>query len=50
MTVPKLRTQVLPRSEESGGHVSMIDNVVPPRARGPHLHKHDFDEALGSFP
>jgi quercetin dioxygenase-like cupin family protein len=46
MTVPKLRTQVLLRSEESGGHVSVIDNVVPPRAKGPHLHKHDFDEAF----
>jgi quercetin dioxygenase-like cupin family protein len=46
MTVPKLRTQVLLRSEESGGHVSVIDNVVPPRAKGPYLHTHDFDEAF----
>jgi quercetin dioxygenase-like cupin family protein len=46
MTVPKLRTQVLLRSEESGGHVSVIDNVERPRAKGPYLHKHDFDEAF----
>jgi quercetin dioxygenase-like cupin family protein len=46
MTVPELRSQVLLRSEESGGHVSVMDNVVAPRAKGPHLHKHDFDEAF----
>jgi len=46
MTGPELRSQVLLRSEESGGHVSVIDNVVAPRAKGPYLHKHDFDEAF----
>jgi quercetin dioxygenase-like cupin family protein len=46
MTVPQLRSQVLLRSEESGGHVSVIENVVSPRAKGPNLHKHDFDEAF----
>jgi quercetin dioxygenase-like cupin family protein len=46
MAVPKLRTQVLLRSEESGGHVSVVENTLPPRAKGPHLHKHDFDEAF----
>jgi quercetin dioxygenase-like cupin family protein len=46
MTVPQVRTQVLLRGEESGGHVSVIENVVPPRAKGPPLHKHDFDEAF----
>jgi quercetin dioxygenase-like cupin family protein len=46
MTDPNLRTQVLLRSEESGGHVSVMYNVVAPRAKGPPLHKHDFDEAF----
>jgi quercetin dioxygenase-like cupin family protein len=46
MTVPNLRTRILLRSEASGGHVSVIENVVPPRAKGPYLHKHDFDEAF----
>ena len=46
MTVPQLRSQVLLRGEESGGHVSVIENVVSPRAKGPYLHKHDFDEAF----
>lgn len=46
MTVPKLSTQVLLRGEESGGHVSVLDNVVPARSKGPDLHKHDFDEAF----
>jgi quercetin dioxygenase-like cupin family protein len=26
--------------------VSVIENVVAPRAKGPYLHKHDFDEAF----
>jgi quercetin dioxygenase-like cupin family protein len=39
-------TKVLLRSEESGGHVSVIENVLPPRFSGPHLHTHDFDEAF----
>jgi len=46
MSVPKLRTQVLLRSEESGGAISVIENVVPADAKGPHLHTHDFDEAF----
>jgi quercetin dioxygenase-like cupin family protein len=46
MTVPDLRSQVLLRSEQSAGHVSVIENVVAPRAKGPYLHKHDFDEAF----
>jgi quercetin dioxygenase-like cupin family protein len=39
-------TKVLLRSEESGGHVSLIENVLAPRFAGPHLHTHDFDEAF----
>ena len=41
-----LRTDVLLRSEETGGHVSMTENVVPPHTAGPPLHTHDFDEAF----
>jgi quercetin dioxygenase-like cupin family protein len=43
---PKLRSKVLLRSEETGGHVSLCDNVIPPRSPGPPLHTHDFDEAF----
>jgi quercetin dioxygenase-like cupin family protein len=46
MTVPQLRSQVLLRSEESRGSVSVVENVVAPRAKGPCLHRHDFDEAF----
>jgi quercetin dioxygenase-like cupin family protein len=46
MTVPDLRSQILLRSEQSACHVSVIENVVAPRAKGPYLHKHDFDEAF----
>ena len=46
MTVPDLRSRVLLRSEQSGGQVSVIYNIVAPRAKGPSLHKHDFDEAF----
>jgi quercetin dioxygenase-like cupin family protein len=38
--------QVLLRSEESGGHVAVCENVAPPRWPGPPLHHHDFDEAF----
>ena len=43
---PNLRTDVLLRSEETGGHVSATEIVVPPRTAGPPLHTHDFDEAF----
>jgi len=43
--VTGLRTDVLLRSEETGGHLSVTDIVVPPGA-GPPLHTHDFDEAF----
>jgi quercetin dioxygenase-like cupin family protein len=45
-SVPNLSTKVLLRSEQSGGHVSVIENVIPAHSRGPHLHTHDFDEAF----
>ena len=38
--------KVLLRSEESGGEVSLVDNVVPAGFPGPPLHTHDFDEAF----
>jgi len=45
-SVPNLRTNVLLRSEQSGGHISVIENVIPPHNAGPPLHRHDFDEAF----
>ena len=41
-----LTTNVLLRSEESGGNVSVTEIVVPPHTAGPPLHTHDFDEAF----
>src|SRR4051794_18999757 len=41
-----LRTDVLLRSEQTGGQVSVTEMVVPPHAAGPPLHTHDFDEAF----
>ena len=38
--------KVLVRSEESGGHVALCENVAPPHWAGPPLHHHDFDEAF----
>jgi quercetin dioxygenase-like cupin family protein len=45
-SAPSLRTNVLLRSEQSGGHVSMMEIVVPAHNAGPPLHRHDFDEAF----
>jgi quercetin dioxygenase-like cupin family protein len=45
-SVPNLRTNVLLRSEETGGHVSLVEVVIPPHTAGPPLHTHDFDEAF----
>src|ERR671930_753265 len=44
-SVPTLRTNVLLHSEETGGHVSVTEIVVPAHSAGPPLHTHDFDEA-----
>jgi mannose-6-phosphate isomerase-like protein (cupin superfamily) len=38
--------EVLLRSEESDGVVSVVDNTVPANWPGPYLHRHDFDEAF----
>jgi quercetin dioxygenase-like cupin family protein len=45
-SVPNLTTNVLLRSEETGGHVSVTEIVVGPHNAGPPLHRHDFDEAF----
>jgi len=44
-SLPNLTTNVLLRSEETDGHVSVTEIVVPPHSAGPPLHTHDFDEA-----
>jgi quercetin dioxygenase-like cupin family protein len=44
--MPDLRTDVLLHGEQSGGHVSMMENVVAAQSPGPPLHVHDFDEAF----
>jgi quercetin dioxygenase-like cupin family protein len=40
------QTTVLLRSDESGGHVALVENTVPGGWEGPPLHHHDFDEAF----
>ena len=45
-SVPNLTTNVLLRSEETDGNVSVTEIVVPPHNAGPPLHTHDFDEAF----
>ena len=45
-SAPDLHTNVLLRSEQSAGHVSVMENVVSARSAGPPLHTHDFDEAF----
>ena len=45
-SVPTVRTNVLLRSEETGGQVSVTEVEVPPHTAGPPLHTHDFDEAF----
>ena len=45
-SVTNLRTNVLLRGEQTGGHVSVTEIEVPPHSAGPPLHTHDFDEAF----
>jgi quercetin dioxygenase-like cupin family protein len=40
------RINVLLRSEQSGGHVAVMDNTVPAGITGPPLHHHAFDETF----
>jgi len=44
--LPDVTTNVLLHSDETGGHVSVTEIVVPPHTAGPPLHRHDFDEAF----
>lgn len=44
-SLPNLTTNVLLRSEETDGQVSVTEIEVPPHSAGPPLHTHDFDEA-----
>ena len=44
--MPNLHTNVLLRSEETAGHMSVTEIVVPPHTAGPPLHTHDFDETF----
>ncbi len=43
---PDVRSRVLLRSEETGGSMSLVENVVAAGSAGPPLHRHDFDEAF----
>ena len=45
-SLPNLTTNVLLNNEETDGHVSVTEIVVPPHTAGPPLHTHDFDEAF----
>jgi catechol 2,3-dioxygenase-like lactoylglutathione lyase family enzyme/quercetin dioxygenase-like cupin family protein len=45
-SVPNLAANVLLRSEETGGQMSVTELMVPPHNAGPPLHVHDFDEAF----
>ena len=45
-SAPDLRTDFLLLGEQSGGRVSLMENVVAAHSPGPPLHKHDFDEAF----
>ena len=42
----ELHTDILLRSEQSAGHVSIMENIVSAGSAGPPLHKHDFDEGF----
>jgi quercetin dioxygenase-like cupin family protein len=43
---PNLSVSVLLHSEQTGGHMSVTEVVVPAHTAGPPLHVHDFDEAF----
>jgi quercetin dioxygenase-like cupin family protein len=46
MSCESVPPRVLLRSEQSDGHVSVIQSTMPAGAKGPPLHLHDFDEAF----
>jgi quercetin dioxygenase-like cupin family protein len=39
-------TKVLLRSEQTGDHLSVVENTLPAGLEGPPLHTHDFDETF----
>jgi quercetin dioxygenase-like cupin family protein len=46
MSTESTPPRVLLRSEQSDGHVSLIESTMSAGADGPPLHTHDFDEAF----
>jgi quercetin dioxygenase-like cupin family protein len=46
MSTKSFRTNVLLRSEQTDGQLSVIENTVPAGWEGPPLHHHDFDETF----
>src|SRR5438874_631950 len=46
MYTDEFKSKVLLRSEQSGGHVAIIEGSVPAHWEGPPLHHHDHDEGL----
>jgi quercetin dioxygenase-like cupin family protein len=46
MPTERAPIQVLLRSEQSGEHIAVMDNVVGAGFPGPPLHRHDFDETF----
>jgi quercetin dioxygenase-like cupin family protein len=46
MPPTSFRSDVHLHSDQSGGALSVIENVMPGGAPGPPLHRHDFDEAF----
>jgi quercetin dioxygenase-like cupin family protein len=40
------RQKVLLRSEQTSGRASLTESTLPAGAKGPPLHKHDFDEGF----
>ncbi|WP_222263751.1 cupin domain-containing protein [Modestobacter marinus] len=43
---PDFSSRVLLRGEDSSGHLSVVEIVVPAGSAGPPLHRHDFDETF----
>lgn len=46
MSTERAPIQVLLRSEQSGEHIAVMDNIVGADFPGPPLHRHDFDETF----
>jgi quercetin dioxygenase-like cupin family protein len=46
MQTPQVLPRVLLRSEQTEGRVSVVESAMPPGAKGPPLHTHDFDETF----